>query len=54
MITKEYTCKSVVGGWQTFEVDSRTGQSIRAIGPAFHEITNLWQWQRDNLSKSKE
>jgi hypothetical protein len=50
MIAKEFTCKSVTGGWQTFEVDSRTGDAGRAIGPAFHDIQKLWAWQRDNLA----
>jgi hypothetical protein len=50
MITKEYTCLSVVGGWQTFEVDSRTGVAIGPVGPAFHVIQDLWVWQRENLS----
>lgn len=36
------TCKSVLGGWQT-EKDGNL------IGPVFNKVTDLWNWQRDNL-----
>jgi hypothetical protein len=37
-------CFSVVGGWQSgFEL------SGVLFGPVFNSITDLWQWQRDNI-----
>lgn len=34
-------CRSVINGWQSFD-------EIRQefFGPAFHKITDLWEWQR--------
>ena len=40
-----YSCVSVVGGWQTETVEGLL------IGPAFHKIIDLWNWQRVNLYK---
>ncbi len=42
-------CKSVVGGWQTMVVE--TGY---LFGPVYNSITDLWNWQRVNLYKSKD
>ena len=39
-----YTCKSVINGWQTCLQE--TGETF---GPAFHDIRDLWNWQRANL-----
>ena len=39
-----YSCYSVAGGWQTF--NQTTNQ---LIGPAFHRVQDLWNWQRNNL-----
>jgi len=40
----EYSCLSVVGGWQT--AIKGTNQTF---GPCFHKITDLWAWQKANL-----
>lgn len=42
------SCVSVVGGWQSFDADSNL-----AFGPAFHEIQDLWAWQKENLVGGK-
>jgi hypothetical protein len=39
-----YACQSVVGGWQTIDQDRD-----ELVGPAFHNIQELWAWQRANL-----
>lgn len=39
-----YCCKSVVGGWVTF--DNVTGQEV---GPIFNSATDLWKWQKESL-----
>lgn len=39
-----YCCQSVVGGWQTFDNESK-----RLVGPSFHSIANLWKWQKSNI-----
>lgn len=44
MIIDRFYCQSVVGGWQTF--DRTIGQ---LIGPAFHNINDLWKWQKENI-----
>jgi len=40
----QYACQSVVGGWQT--IDQWTHE---LIGPAFHDVRDLWTWQQANL-----
>lgn len=42
-----YSCISVVGGWQT--LNENTGE---LIGPTFHKIQDLWNWQRNNLKET--
>lgn len=41
---KLFTCQSVVGGWQTFDVAFNC-----LIGPVFNKITDLWDWQKETL-----
>ena len=38
-------CLSVLGGWQTMD-------NGKLIGPVFNKISDLWQWQNENLNKS--
>jgi hypothetical protein len=40
----EFTCVSVLGGWQT-----RIRETNLLIGPVFNKTTELWAWQRENL-----
>lgn len=40
----EFTCISVLGGWQTGIKGSRV-----VIGPVFNKTTDLWAWQNSNL-----
>ena len=44
----KYQCYSVVGGWQTVQLDS-DGEPKDFIGPVFNKISDLWAWQRANL-----
>lgn len=39
------SCLSVVGGWQSFDNTLKV-----TFGPAFHEITDLWAWQKENIT----
>lgn len=41
-------CKSVVGGWQSFD-----GDTGLAFGPAFHKVQDLWNWQGENITADK-
>ena len=38
-------CLSVLGGWQTMD-------NGILIGPVFNKISDLWQWQNENLNKN--
>lgn len=41
------TCASVLGGWQT---SIKTADGVEyPFGPVFNKITNLYDWQRENL-----
>jgi hypothetical protein len=42
-----YSSKSVVAGWQTMQTHDG-----KLIGPAFHKLSDLMTWQRDNLDKN--
>lgn len=39
-----YSSVSVINGWQTKHNASGT-----LFGPAFNKVTELWDWQRENL-----
>jgi hypothetical protein len=41
----EVRCLSVLGGWQTC-----VGQTDITFGPVFNNITDLWNWQKENLT----
>lgn len=41
-----YNCTSVLEGWQTKHMPTQ-----QLIGPSFNKITDLWEWQRDNLNR---
>jgi tetrahydromethanopterin S-methyltransferase subunit H len=51
MIETQLACVSVAGGWTTAIINSRTAKTIEKLGPAFHNIVDLWNWQRDNPDK---
>jgi hypothetical protein len=47
-MTKEqimYSSVSVLKGWQTMHNSSGT-----IFGPAFNKVTDLWEWQHNNLT----
>jgi hypothetical protein len=39
------SCLSVAGGWQSFDNSLKV-----TFGPAFHEIFDLWTWQKENIT----
>jgi len=43
-----YITKSVLRGWQTFNAATN-----EPIGPAFNKTADCWDWQRDNLIKTR-
>lgn len=42
----KYQCVSVLGGWVTEDMET----SVK-FGPVFNAVSDLWDWQRDNLPK---
>jgi hypothetical protein len=46
---RKYSCKSVLGGWQTIE-----NSSEKLFGPIFNKINDLWDWQLKNLELDTE
>lgn len=38
------TCKSVLGGWQTFITHTDV-----PVGPCFRTTGELWEWQREHI-----
>jgi hypothetical protein len=40
-----YSSISVINGWQTIHKPTGT-----IFGPAFNKVTDLWKWQRNNLT----
>jgi hypothetical protein len=42
-------CISVISGWQS----AVEGQNVHyGFGPVFNNITDLWNWQKENLRKA--
>jgi hypothetical protein len=41
------SCLSVVGGWQT--VVCFADGAEWPLGPVFNRVSDLWDWQRENL-----
>lgn len=39
-------CRSVVGGWQSFDEDSGL-----LFGPVYNKVNDLWEWQRYNVEE---
>ena len=56
MMMKNYQCLSVPGGWQTIQVTSVESSldQQELVGPVFRKITDLWEWQRDNLYQHQQ
>jgi len=44
----EFTCVSVLGGWQTGLVVENSDKDL-TFGPVFNKIQDLWKWQKSNL-----
>jgi hypothetical protein len=42
----DYSCVSVVGGWQT-----RNNSTMELFGPVYNSSSDLYAWQRENLPK---
>jgi hypothetical protein len=40
-----YSSVSVINGWQTIHKPSKV-----VFGPTFNKVTDLWEWQRINLT----
>lgn len=43
----KFSCKSVVGGWQTLITFPDGSSSL--VGPVYNDSLTLWDWQRKNL-----
>jgi len=52
---RKYCCLNVVGGWQTCLMTVDYDHTIdKLIGPVFNKISDLWDWQKENLDLYEE